>query len=427
MAPDDRVRIPEEPGACRGQPSPGLRGRPARILFVSSLYHPHNVGGAEATVRMLAEEAVARGMEAVVVTLAPDGTGATAVVGGVRVHYLPLANLFFLHGRPSPPGWARPAWHALDAWNPVMARRLGHVLDAERPDVVNTHNIQGFSVAAWGAVARRGIPLVQTLHDYYTGCVNSSMYRGGGNCARPCAACRVLGTPRRWLSDRPAVVTTVSRRLYDRIRAAGVYAGVDDVRVIVNANDPADAPPPAARPGPTRPLRLGFLGRLERVKGIEVLFDALRGIAPGAVTVVVGGRGDPAYEDSLRQRSAGLPVEFRGWVEPSAFIDGIDALVVPSIWEEPLSRVSHEAMGRGVPVIGSRIGGIPEIVRDGETGFLFPVGDGAALARVIRRLIDDPPDWPALSERCRRHGAAFRLSAVFDQYRAAWTAAASTR
>lgn len=394
-----------------------------KILFVSTLYHPHAVGGAEATVRMLAEEAVRQGMTATVVTLAPDGRETTATVAGVRVIYLPLANLFFLHGRKPAPRWLRPLWHVIDAWNPLMARRVGRVLDAERPDVVNVHNAQGFSVAVWVAAARRGIPVVQTLHDYYTGCANSSMFRAGRNCEVPCAACRLLGVPRRLLSDRPAVVTTVSRRLFERIRAAGVFRGVRDVRVIVNANAPEPAPPLAARPTGARPLRLGFLGRLEPVKGLEVLLDVVRRFPPDAVTAAVGGRGDPAYEAVLRGAYAGPQVTFHGFVEPRRFLAGLDALVVPSLWEEPLSRVSHEAMELGVPVIASRIGGIPEIVRDEETGFLVPAGDRDALERLVRRLLDRPPDWAALAAACRRHGESFRLDGVFADYRAAWAAA----
>jgi len=66
-----------------------------KVLFVSTLYYPHNIGGAEATVRMLAETLVAQGCQAVVVTLVPDGRESVSEVAGVRVYYLPLANLFF--------------------------------------------------------------------------------------------------------------------------------------------------------------------------------------------------------------------------------------------------------------------------------------------------------------------------------------------
>jgi glycosyltransferase involved in cell wall biosynthesis len=393
---------------------------PRKLLFVSTLYHPHAIGGAEATVRMLAEETVRRGGEAVVATLSPEPRYWRGDVNGVRVHYLPLANLFFLHGRTERGRLGRSLWHLLDAWNPVMAGRLGAVLDAERPDLVNAHNLQGFSVAAWEAVARRRLPLVQTLHDYYLACANSAMFRCGRNCAHPCAACRVLGYPRRRLSSRPRVVTSVSRRLFERIREAGVFADTADVRVIPNANA-REAPERTRHSG--RPLHLGFLGRLEPVKGLEVLLETAARLPAGSVAVTIGGSGRPIYEAELMRRFAGPGVEFRGWVDPDDFLDRIDALVVPSLWEEPLSRVSHEALGHGVPVIASRTGGIPEVVRDGATGFLFPPGDGAALEAILRRLVNQPPDWRALARRCREQAARFRLETIFAAYQEAWTAA----
>lgn len=396
-----------------------------KILFVSTLYAPNNVGGAEATVRLLAEELVARGHEAVVVSLAPDGRRAEAEIAGVRSIYLPLANVYFPH-RPHRRGWLKPLWHLLDAYNPVMARRLGQVLDVERPDVVNVHNAQGFSVAAWNAVARRGIPIVQTLHDYYTGCANSSMFRHGHVCARPCTGCRVLGVARRHLSNRPAVVTTVSRRTFDLIRQAGVYRTVSDVRVIQNCildgHRRADGPHPTAG----SPLRLGFIGRLEPLKGLDMMLDAVGHFESRQVQVLVGGRGDAAYEDALRRRYAGPQVEFRGWVDPNAFFAEIDMLVVPSLWEEPLPRVCHEAMAHGVPIIASRLGGLPEIVREHETGFLFRGGDTADLVHVLRRILQAPPDWDALSANSRRHAEGFRMERIFDRYWSAWMAAAGT-
>lgn len=64
-------------------------------------------------------------------------------------------------------GFYRLAWHVREVWNPVAARRIGKIMDAEMPDVVNTHNVCGFSLAAWREVKRRKARLVHTLHDYY--------------------------------------------------------------------------------------------------------------------------------------------------------------------------------------------------------------------------------------------------------------------
>lgn len=396
-----------------------------RILFVSTLYHPYAVGGAEQTVRLLAEGAVRAGDEAVVVTLSPHGRREERLIKGVRVHYLPLFNVYFPHGPGPRPRWLRPAWHLLEAWNPVMARRLCAVLDRDAPDVVNIHNLQGFTSAIWPALARRGLPVVQTLHDHYTVCANGVAYRHGRSCNQPCPPCRALCAPRRLLSRRVDVLTGVSRRLLDRAAEFGAFAGLRDIRVIHGCNTDPPAPRRAG-PAPGQPLRLGFLGRLEAIKGVEVVLEAAARIGPERLRLRLGGTGLPEEEARLRARYGGC-AEFLGRVEPAGFFAGIDLLVVPSVVEDSLPRVVHEALGAGVPVIGAAIGGIPEMIRDGETGFLVPAGDVAALESLLRRLLDAPPDWAAMSAACLAESGRYSFDRIFEAYRAAWMAAIAAR
>src|SRR6266849_5169734 len=154
-----------------------------KVLFVNSLYPPHEIPGAETIVTGLAEELVACGDDAAVVSLAPDGVERTELRNGVRCYYLGLANIYWPHAPDlRPPVWKKILWNLIDAYNPVMARKLGRVIAREKPDVINMHNIQGFSVAVWREARRRGVPVVQTVHDYYLACANSTMYRNGRNC-----------------------------------------------------------------------------------------------------------------------------------------------------------------------------------------------------------------------------------------------------
>src|SRR5689334_15592259 len=108
-----------------------------KVAFVSTLYHPHAIGGAEVTVRLVAEGLVRAGHQATVISLSPDGRSWEGEVAGVRTLYLGLANLFWPFD-PKPRGTvAKLAWHLIDGYNPVMGRRVGRLLAAERPDVVH--------------------------------------------------------------------------------------------------------------------------------------------------------------------------------------------------------------------------------------------------------------------------------------------------
>jgi glycosyltransferase involved in cell wall biosynthesis len=137
-----------------------------KILIISSLYPPHVVGGAEKAAALLAEALVRHGDEVVVASLYPGSTEVVEDRNGVRVYRFPIDNFYWPFGRKkSPQPLFRLAWHLREMWNSAAARRIGKLLDAENPHVVNTHNVCGFSVAAWREIKRRRLRLVHTVHD----------------------------------------------------------------------------------------------------------------------------------------------------------------------------------------------------------------------------------------------------------------------
>ncbi len=392
-----------------------------KVLFINTLYAPHEIGGAERAVRVLAESLAAQGDEAVVVTLAPDGQASEGEVNGVRVHYVPLFNVGFLHGAKPLPGWRRKLWHAVDSYNPVMGARVRRILAAEQPDLVECNNLQGFSVAAWQAAASLGLPVMQVLHDYYLACPNSTMYRKGVNCGRQCGDCKALCAPRRALSHVPAMVSAVSQRTLTLVAEKGMFApsaersvGPTGIRLEhlqgVQRRTAASA---------DEPLVIGYLGRVEHVKGVEPLLEAVAGLPD--VRLLVAGGGEATYVDGLKRRfGEASNVEFLGVVNPVALFSRIDLLVVPSLWEEPLTRVIAEAYAVGLPVAVSRIGGMPEIVDEGVTGYVFEAQGAQAIRRVIAGMPRQPLSSPEQVEQRRRKSEAFAVEAVFRRHQGLW-------
>ncbi|WP_353814435.1 glycosyltransferase family 4 protein [Agromyces sp. SYSU T00266] len=174
---------------------------------------------------------------------------------------------------------------------------------------------------------------------------------------------------------------------------------------------------------PVEPFRAMFVGRVIPEKGPDVLVRAAGLLPPGAVEVViVGSRGFARdaplspYEEKLRRLAdeSGATVRFEAFVDRErlpALLRSAKVLVVPSTWAEPSGLTAGEGMASGLPVVASRVGGLPDVV--GDAGILVPPNDPVALAGALRRLIDDH------AERARR-GAASRAYAEAHDWDWAW-------
>src|SRR4029079_18074152 len=150
--------------------------------------------------------------------------------------------------------------------------------------------------------------------------------------------------------------------------------------------------------GQRYPCRLGYLGSLMVSKAPHLLVESWKQLPPEASQIAIAGRFVPYHGDDSYQRQLApvlsLPgVEHTGSL-PNAdvprWLAGLDALVVPSIWEENSPLVIREAFAAGVPVVASKIGGIPELVTDEANALLFEPGNVGDLTRQLRRLTDEP-------------------------------------
>lgn len=371
-----------------------------RVLYVNKLYPPDSGGGAEVTLASIVQGMRARGIEARVVTTSAAPERVVDEVEGVPVVRLPLRNLYWHNDTRKRPRALTLLWHGIDTYNLAMQRALRREIDAFAPDLVSFHNLVGFSAAAWTAAAEAGIPALQVLHDYYHLCARSQLHRGADNCDERCVSCKLLRLGRGQASRKLDAVVGISRAVLDRHLAAGVFCEVKKKQVIHNAR--------ALRPGKLRvaaprATTFGYLGTLGSWKGIEQLllaFSSLRADPElSGLRLLVAGRGDERYEQSLRRRYEDPARQFLGQVKPEQLLSQIDVLVVPSLWHEPLGMVTVEALAAGVPVIAAARGGIPETVRHEDNGLLYDPGRPGALDACMRRLALETGLLPRLAAR----------------------------
>lgn len=224
-----------------------------------------------------------------------------------------------------------------------------------------------------------------------------------------------------WLV-RPLTTATIC--VSDAERAAGLAAGAcDPRRTVVIRNGIETATRPRARPE-TEPVRIVTVGRLQAPKDPLTLVRALSHVREQSYRALVIGDGPerPALEAELLRLGLAPTVELVGEREDVAELLAGSHLFVLASRSEGMPLSVLEAMAAGLPVVASRVGGLPELVVEGETGFLVPPGDPSALADAIGRLLDDPQLRERLGSAGRaRVEASFRLDlslrAHLDLYR----------
>jgi glycosyltransferase involved in cell wall biosynthesis len=374
-----------------------------KIALVNDKYIHHEGGGAQESVRILAESLAARGHQVSVwaTTYRPDQGKTSEIHANVKVTFLPIANVYWPHGKR--PSLLKPLWHAIDAHNPIMAQRVGQLLDEEKPDILHTNILAGFSTAIWAEASRRNIPVVHTLRDYYLICPKGARFKDGGECASPCTSCRFYSMPKKHATRHVDAAVFISRHLsHDHFVDSPVR------EVIHNSYKAAGTLPPKTDAGG---LKVGYLGRLFETKGIELLIEAIR--QTDSAHLYIAGKGSPGYVEGLHQL-APTRTTFLGTVPPRSLFEKIDVLVVPSLWHEPFGRVAIEAMAWGIPVIASQRGGLPEIVQSGVNGWLFEPDEKDSLTRFLRSL--NPETCRSMRDACLERSRAFLPEVITAQY-----------
>jgi glycosyltransferase involved in cell wall biosynthesis len=376
-----------------------------KVLYVNTLYPPDVGGGAEVVLAGIVQGFRDRGQDASVLTTHGGAGVLREWVGNVPVYRLGQKNIYWHFPPRQRPAWARTVWHAIDSYNLPMARQAATLIDELGPDLIVGHNLAGLSVAVWGQAEKRGIPFVQVLHDYYTLCPKVTMFRQGRPCTAPCGSCRAFRLPHARASRAVSAVIGVSQAVLDTHLRSGLFAQASIQAVVHNARSMALARQAAVERDASRPFTFGYIGGLTDIKGVRLLmqaFDRVAATASRPMQLLLAGRGKAEDVAELKRAHGSASVHFLGHVDAADFYRRIDVCVVPSLWNEPLGMVVFEAIASGVPVIGSRRGGIPEMIRDGVNGLLFDPTEAGALEALLTRVVDSP----SLLESLRDGGRA---------------------
>jgi glycosyltransferase involved in cell wall biosynthesis len=308
-------------------------------------------------------------------------------------------------------GDANPLRSGLDAvWAKETVRRIRGVIQCERPDIAHFHNtFARISPAAYYACGQAGVPVVQTLHNFRTGCLNACCATAQG----PCERCLTNIIPLTGIlkgcyrgsrvgSAAMAAITATHkllgtyRRQVDAFialsefgRSIQVRSGIPNHKLFVKPNF-TDPQPDGWQSGQTHAL---FVGRLCPEKGIATLLEAW---AQAGLTIPLRIAGDGPSAPWVADAAARIPtVEWLGArtrLEVMELMRDAQFLIMPSLLYESFGLCIVEAFSAGVPCIVSGHGSMQELVEDGRTGLHFRPGDSLDLASKLQWMAAHPTE-----------------------------------
>ena len=396
-----------------------------KILLASAWYLPDSVGGTEIYTHELAKVLISRGHSVRVFTPHYDSKlKADDNHDGVPITRYPVAvnpEMFVVSG-------SEPESHL---------NEFAALVNQYNPDVYHQQTV------TWAcgkyhlkAVSESGIKTVLTAHIPGIVCLNNEMLLMGKNvCSgiiseNPCFSCHLhvrKGFPAslsilmdkissslpesvkrkkpvfnvleekinelQYVNKYSDKVVAVCRWLFDALKLNGIEEkklllsrqGVDLKKYQIKENNSSTY----------SKLRILFIGRITSVKGIHILIQAVQNVNADLVDLAIVGKAipeDQEYETYWKRKStASLNIDWRGKLNPEEInleFEKADILCVPSIWLETGPLVVYEAFAKGLPVLGSDLGGIAELVQHGKDGYLVEPNNVEALEKAILKLVD---------------------------------------
>ncbi len=324
-------------------------------------------------------------------------------------------------------------------WNREARSSMQRALKEIQPDIVHIHNIyHHISTSILSPIRALKIPCVQTLHDYKLACPNYKMYTEGLPCERCKGGNYFEAVKHNCLTSSFAgnvlaaieMGFTKSTQAYEKNIDTFICPSQFMANKMIEWGEPANKIRVILNPAEEMGIdMLGMhvpkkyvlaIGRLSPEKGFDIAIRAIQA-TPGIFLRIAG---SGPMEESLKKISA-RNVEFIGYADKAKLYTERSqavALVVPTLMYENSPLVVLEALSQGLPVIASRIGGLPELIEHNVSGYLVKPGDAGELAAAISRISTlSESDWKKMSDAARlsvekNHSWHNHLKQIFQIY-----------
>lgn len=394
------VELLEEPAeaatAVPQPPVPSPQSPGPRLVRVLHIINGDHYAGAERVQDLLAARLPQFGFEAAFALLKGGAFAEARATKSARLYDTPMRGRFDIR----------------------QIRHIAEIVRHENFALIHAHTARSAMIGRLAA-SMAGVPMVYHVHSPT---IRNTTNRAANIVNTIVERASLVGVPR---------LITVSNSLAAHMRKYGISAR----RLTVVHNGVPGPDRLVERATPAGEWTLGVTALFRPRKGLEVLLDAVSMLRSHDYDVrlrAVGKFETPEYEAEIKARVARLQIadaiDWTGFTrDVPAELRRMDLFALPSLFGEGLPMVVLEAMAHGVPVVGTRVEGVPEAVRDGVEGVLTAPGDAADLTAAIRRFLDGQVDWQAIRRAAfERHRAEFsdaamasRVAAVYREVLAA--------
>jgi glycosyltransferase involved in cell wall biosynthesis len=358
-----------------------------KICLIAPLFDPWLIGGAERYVMMLAD-ALYNYHEVIVITTIGPSHRSNGKQNIIEIRTKNICSLYDMISNSLSIGTAKKSlWHLLDIWNPVAYKEIKNILDKENPDLIHTNGIHGFSSSLFSAIKHLQIPNIHTTHDYELISKWSSLFRKGKPITRFNLLDLMYIHHSQRLSSTIDAVISPSKFVMDLHGRLGFFKSSKKYIVPNGMKLENNIITPNEYSG----NEFLYIGQIVKHKGPQIAIEAFKKLKEKNAKLHIVGNG--SYLEAVKRIAEGDErIIFHGFIENKKDLDKIfnrcSYVIFPSIWFEVFGLVIIEAMNRGLPVIASNIGAIPELIKDGYNGFLFEPGDVDSLHSIIEDLVN---------------------------------------
>lgn len=359
-----------------------------KICYISNLYPPAVLGGAEIIVQKTAQAMHDKGHDIFIITTSMDSEEHITYDGDLRVYQINTTRLYQPYDQTSVSGIKKPLWHLFDLKNSKTQKRIEEILEEEKPDIIHINNYKGLSLNVFKVGKKLDIPIVFESHDFSLICPRANLIRGNNTlCLKPNIVCRsYINIQRRLLSDNVDLMIAPSNFMIEK------YQENDFFNETMTAKIPLAIDKETTRkPKEYDTINIVYIGSLGKHKGVHTLIDAFKLINNPSIHLHIIGKGYDEEEFKLKAKDD-IRIIFHGFVDNSKidkYYEMANIIVVPSICYDNSPMVIYESFSHATPVVGSNIGGIPELVNDGVNGLLFKPEDPEDLKDKLEELIYD--------------------------------------